>query len=163
VRCVHRATPTETRWREISKDRSAGRTSCARYPRSGVPSPNSRPGMARLRWCRQWVHCTPVILSLVRMAQRRADRVIVSIFVNPTQFAPHEDLETYPRTFAADLSALASLKADVVWAPDAKTMYPQGFATRWCRRERPWRALKTPSGRISSPASRPWSPSSDPV
>jgi len=69
-------------------------------------------------------------LSLVRIAQRRADCVIVSIFVNPTQFAPHEDLKTYPRTFAADLAALASLKADVVWAPDAKIMYPQGFATR---------------------------------
>jgi pantoate--beta-alanine ligase len=69
-------------------------------------------------------------LSLARIAQRRADRVVVSIFVNPTQFAPHEDLKTYPRTFAADLAALASLKTDVVWAPDLKTMYPEGFATR---------------------------------
>jgi pantoate--beta-alanine ligase len=69
-------------------------------------------------------------LSLVRLAQRRADRTIVSIFVNPAQFAPHEDLGTYPRTFAADRSALRSLKTDMVWAPDAKTMYPHGFATR---------------------------------
>jgi pantoate--beta-alanine ligase len=69
-------------------------------------------------------------LSLVRLAQRRADRTIVSIFVNPTQFAPHEDLGTYPRTFAADRAELMSLKTDVIWAPDAKTMYPQGFATR---------------------------------
>ena len=69
-------------------------------------------------------------LALVRMAQRRADRVIVSIFVNPTQFAPHEDLATYPRTFAADVAALAALKTDLVWAPAVETMYPSGFATR---------------------------------
>jgi pantoate--beta-alanine ligase len=69
-------------------------------------------------------------LSLVRSAGRRADRIIVSIFVNPTQFAPHEDLKTYPRTFAADLAALAPLNADVVWAPGLTTMYPEGFATR---------------------------------
>jgi pantoate--beta-alanine ligase len=69
-------------------------------------------------------------LALVRAAQRRADRVIVSIFVNPTQFAPHEDLKTYPQTFDADLKALAALKTDLVWAPAVATMYPAGFATR---------------------------------
>jgi pantoate--beta-alanine ligase len=69
-------------------------------------------------------------LALVRLALRRADRVIVSIFVNPTQFAPHEDLAAYPRTFAADLTALAALKADLVWAPSIEVMYPEGFATR---------------------------------
>ena len=69
-------------------------------------------------------------LALVRLAQRSADRVIVSIFVNPAQFAPHEDLKTYPRTLAADLAALATLKADLVWSPTVKTMYPPGFATQ---------------------------------
>jgi len=69
-------------------------------------------------------------LELVRLAQRRADRVVVSIFVNPTQFAPQEDLSTYPRTFAADLAALRKLKTDCVWAPSVETMYPDGFATR---------------------------------
>ncbi len=69
-------------------------------------------------------------LALVRLARRRADRVIVSIFVNPTQFAPNEDLAAYPRTFAADVAALAALKADLIWAPSAETMYPSGFATR---------------------------------
>ena len=69
-------------------------------------------------------------LALVRSAQRRADRVIVSIFVNPTQFAPNEDLKTYPRTFDTDIAALAALKTDLVWAPTAETMYPDGFATR---------------------------------
>jgi pantoate--beta-alanine ligase len=69
-------------------------------------------------------------LALVQRAQRRAHRVIVSIFVNPAQFAPHEDLNTYPRTFAADVAALASLRTDLVWAPSVETMYPDGFATR---------------------------------
>jgi pantoate--beta-alanine ligase len=69
-------------------------------------------------------------LALVKRARRRADRVIVSIFVNPAQFAPSEDLDAYPRTFAADVAALARLGADLIWAPAAETMYPRGFATR---------------------------------
>jgi len=67
--------------------------------------------------------------SLLRIAQARADRVIVSIFVNPAQFAPNEDLGTYPRTWSADLAALAERNADLVWAPSVETMYPEGFAT----------------------------------
>ena len=55
---------------------------------------------------------------------------MVSIFVNPTQFAPHEDFGSYPRRFAADIAALTQAKADVVWAPTAEARYPQGFATR---------------------------------
>jgi pantoate--beta-alanine ligase len=69
-------------------------------------------------------------LALVREARRRAHRVVVSIFVNPTQFAPHEDFGSYPRGFAADLKALQTAKADLVWAPSAEVMYPEGFATR---------------------------------
>ena len=69
-------------------------------------------------------------LALVREARRRARRVVVSIFVNPTQFAPHEDFGSYPRGFAADLKALSEAKADVIWAPSAEAMYPEGFATR---------------------------------
>jgi pantoate--beta-alanine ligase len=68
--------------------------------------------------------------ALVEIAQARADRVAVSIFVNPAQFAPHEDLATYPRTFAADSAALAEMNADLIWAPDVATMYPDGFATQ---------------------------------
>jgi len=67
--------------------------------------------------------------SLVRRAQGRADCVIVSIFVNPTQFAPHEDLSTYPRPFAADVAALTEREIALIWAPSVQTMYPQGFAT----------------------------------
>jgi pantoate--beta-alanine ligase len=69
-------------------------------------------------------------LSLVRLAKRRAERVVVSIFVNPTQFAPNEDFRSYPRTFAADLAALAAQNVDLAWAPSAETMYPEGFATK---------------------------------
>jgi pantoate--beta-alanine ligase len=69
-------------------------------------------------------------LALVRAAQRRGDHVIVSIFVNPTQFAPNEDFTSYPRTFERDRDALASLGVKVIWAPTAALMYPSGFATR---------------------------------
>jgi len=69
-------------------------------------------------------------LKLVSEARSRAKRVVVSIFVNPTQFAPHEDFGSYPRTFDSDLKALAAAKADLVWAPTAAVMYPEGFATR---------------------------------
>ena len=69
-------------------------------------------------------------LALVAEARRRARRVVVSIFVNPSQFAPHEDFSSYPRSFAADLKALTEAKADLVWAPTAQVMYPEGFAPR---------------------------------
>ena len=99
--------------------------------------PALRSIIAQWRARRQTIALVPTMgalhaghLALVRLAQRRADRVVVSIFVNPTQFAPHEDFKTYPRTFPADIAALASLKTDVVWAPGVKAMYPAGFATR---------------------------------
>jgi pantoate--beta-alanine ligase len=69
-------------------------------------------------------------VSLVRLAKRRARKVIVSIFVNPTQFAPTEDFSSYPRTWKADVEKLAAENVDLIWNPDVKTMYPDGFATR---------------------------------
>ena len=69
-------------------------------------------------------------LALVRLARRKAKRVAVSIFVNPAQFAPHEDFATYPRTLNTDLAALSDLKVDLIWAPSVQEMYPDGFATR---------------------------------
>lgn len=69
-------------------------------------------------------------VSLVRLAKRSADKVIVSIFVNPAQFAPSEDFSSYPRTWKSDVAKLAAEKVDAIWNPDVKTMYPDGFATR---------------------------------
>ena len=69
-------------------------------------------------------------VSLVRLAKRRAQKVVVSIFVNPTQFAPTEDFSSYPRTWKADVAKLAAEKVDLIWNPDLKAMYPKGFATR---------------------------------
>ena len=69
-------------------------------------------------------------VSLVRLAKRRAAKVIVSIFVNPTQFAPSEDFGSYPRTWKSDVGKLAAENVDLIWNPDVKTMYPDGFASR---------------------------------
>ncbi|HWV95774.1 MAG TPA: pantoate--beta-alanine ligase [Xanthobacteraceae bacterium] len=69
-------------------------------------------------------------LALVREARRRCQRVAVSIFVNPTQFAPHEDFDAYPRTWDSDVAKLTAEGVDVIWHPDVKTMYPSGFASR---------------------------------
>jgi len=69
-------------------------------------------------------------LALVRAAKRRAQRTIVSIFVNPAQFAPEEDLAKYPRTFDTDLSVLRKLAVDLVWTPPVEVMYPADFSTK---------------------------------
>ena len=68
-------------------------------------------------------------LALVRRARRRADRVAVSIFVNPAQFAPTEDFASYPRSIETDVAALRDEGVDLVWAPPRDVMYPEGFAT----------------------------------
>jgi pantoate--beta-alanine ligase len=68
-------------------------------------------------------------LSLIRLARTRASRVVASLFVNPTQFGPGEDLAAYPRNEARDLELLAEAGCDHVFAPGVEAIYPAGFAT----------------------------------
>ena len=68
-------------------------------------------------------------LTLVREAKARAASVVVSIFVNPTQFGPNEDLAAYPRQLAEDSRLLDSEGVDLLWAPPVEEVYPEGFAT----------------------------------
>ena len=69
-------------------------------------------------------------LSLVRETQSRAGKVVASIFVNPAQFAPHEDFDRYPRDLSSDAAKLAGAGLDLIFAPTVAEMYPAGFATR---------------------------------
>ncbi len=107
------------------------------HPRVVSNVPALRRAIDALRRGRATVALVPTMgalhkghLALVRQARRRAKRVVVSIFVNPTQFAPNEDFGSYPRDLKQDLTALAEANVDLVWAPNVKTMYPDGFATR---------------------------------
>jgi pantoate--beta-alanine ligase len=69
-------------------------------------------------------------LSLVRLAKQQAGKVVVSVFVNPTQFAPHEDYDNYPRNEERDWHKLQTVQADAMYAPDTHEIYPPDFATR---------------------------------
>ena len=67
--------------------------------------------------------------SLIKLARARTDRVVASVFVNPTQFGPHEDFERYPRTLTQDQAGLAEQGCDLLFAPEVATMYPFGPAS----------------------------------
>jgi pantoate--beta-alanine ligase len=100
-------------------------------------------GVAELRRVvAQWRHAGEIValvptmgalhrghLALVAHGKERADRVIVSIFVNPTQFGPNEDFARYPRDEASDAAKLAGAQCDLLYAPSVGEMYPPGFAT----------------------------------
>ena len=68
-------------------------------------------------------------VALVEEAKRRADRVVATIFVNPTQFGPGEDLDRYPRREEADAQMLEAAGCDLLWMPSVEDIYPEGFAT----------------------------------
>ncbi len=90
----------------------------------------------RLRSEGKTIGCVPTMgylheghLSLIREARIRADVVVISIFVNPTQFGPSEDLDTYPRDMEGDLKKAEALSVDYVYLPSNEEMYPQGYQT----------------------------------
>jgi pantoate--beta-alanine ligase len=122
---------------QISDSQLTGPLILARRPTITHTVPVLRRALKPYREAGEWIALVPTMgalhrghLALVEQARRRARRVVVSIFVNPTQFAPNEDFASYPRDFAADLEALRAAKVDLVWVPSAKAMYPEGFATR---------------------------------
>jgi pantoate--beta-alanine ligase len=93
--------------------------------------------VARWRAAGQTVALTPTMgalhaghLSLVGLARTHADRVVTSVFVNPTQFAPSEDFDAYPRDERRDAALLADAGCDLLYAPSAEDIYPAGFSTR---------------------------------
>ena len=99
------------------------------------------------------MRCTRGTATLVRAARERAATVVVSVFVNPTQFGPGEDFDRYPRTWDADLAALAEEGADLVFHPEVDDVYPPGARRRHRRPRARWaRCSRAPSGPATSPA-----------
>src|SRR5216683_1816954 len=81
-------------------------------------------------------------LALVMRARELCDRVVASLFVNPTQFAPNEDFARYPRDESGDAAKLAAARCDLLYAPPLEEMYPQGFSTSVSVGEKDWQQLQ---------------------
>lgn len=95
-----------------------------------------RETLAAQRRAGHTIGCVPTMgalhaghLSLMERARRECDFVVATVFVNPTQFAPHEDLDRYPRPFATDCEKCREVGVDLVFHPDVEAMYPPGFST----------------------------------
>jgi pantoate--beta-alanine ligase len=95
-----------------------------------------RETLAAQRQAGHTIGCVPTMgalhaghLSLMERARRECDFVVATVFVNPTQFAPHEDLDRYPRPFATDCEKCREVGVDLVFHPDVEAMYPPGFST----------------------------------
>ena len=91
-------------------------------------------------------------LSLVHQARRDCASVIVSVFVNPTQFSPQEDLGSYPRDIPRDIKLLEENGADLVWIPKTEELYPPEFQT-WVHVEEVTRPLEGAASSINRPCS----------
>lgn len=115
---------------------AARATASPRTPRVVETAAELRAALAEATRQRQTVGLVPTMgalhdghLSLIRAARARNDVVVASIFVNPTQFAPHEDFARYPRPFADDVRLCGEAGVDLVFAPARKTLYPEGYRT----------------------------------
>ena len=117
----HRATPTEFIFKPVRK------TTSIKTLRSKTSAWQQKQAKVALVPTMGALHAGH--LSLVKLAKKQVDLVVVSIFVNPTQFAADEDLSRYPQDEAGDLSKLADLNVDLVWAPSVEVMYGAEFAT----------------------------------
>ena len=101
---------------------------------SHIPELRQAVGTARLSGCT--IGCVPTMgalhaghISLVEECRQRTDFVVVTLFVNPSQFAPHEDLSKYPRPLERDLQLCREAGANLVYVPEVETLYPAGFQT----------------------------------
>ena len=110
--------------------------SMASQPRIATTAADLRSALRELGRAQRRVGVVPTMgalhdghLSLVRASRAECDITVATIFVNPTQFAPNEDLSKYPRTLNADLALLANEKTDLVFVPQPQEIYPPGFST----------------------------------